>query len=74
MCFGGGQTPVAPVNTPAVPPDQITAGQPTITAAPDGSATSKANPANNPAPAAPRTATSPPVLGEANVGLDNLGI
>lgn len=51
MCFSGGSSPAAPVQTPAVPVDQISAGQPTITVAPDSAA--KAAAAAPKAPASP---------------------
>ncbi len=36
MCMGGGQTPQAQVNTPAVPVSDITAGHPTVKVIPPG--------------------------------------
>lgn len=69
MCFGGGQAPSAPMTTPAASVDQITAGGPTITAAPGKVATSTPNPATNPAAPAPRT---PGTFNQNNPG--NLGM
>lgn len=51
MCFGGSSTPAAPTETPAVPVDQISAGQPTITVAP--SAAAKAAASATPGPSTP---------------------
>ena len=63
MCFGGSSSaPTAPTTTPAVPVDQITAGHPTITVAP--------NPSTNQPDAAPRTAATPASQSPGSTGLN----